>query len=144
MDEVLLFCKENNIGIRKFLSKNYNVNYEKRKGKNKIKHGDITSLPNLVKVPISFSERYKDLVFDGELIIVRDDFGRYESYINPNQIKDIELEQSIRDNIKILQTKKDENSNLTRINLEKSLCKIERTKRIMEFFTQTVNNKKGR
>lgn len=90
--EVIEFCEDYAISIGKFLQDNYELEYypskkERRKKKNRLKHDDIKNWWNIVQVPKQFAYRYKELVHIGKLLIVRDDFGVYQVYLNPSLIK---------------------------------------------------------
>ena len=89
--EVYEFCEDNAITISKFLQDNFEVEIypsktERKKKKNRIKHDGIKGMLNVIMVPKSFAYRYKELVRMGKIIVVRDDFGEYQAYINPRVI----------------------------------------------------------
>lgn len=91
--EVLEFCEDNAISIQKFLQENFSIEsyvpkFNSRNKKWRIKHNEIAGWYNVIPVSLMFAHRYKHLVFTGKLVIVRDDFGKYNVYINPRIIRE--------------------------------------------------------
>ncbi len=97
--DMRVFLESICVTIRKFIEDNYDVYYDtdfsKDNKKWRLKHQEITHLPNIVPVPLGFCKRYADLVYQGKIIIVKDEFGRYESYVNPRLIKELPAEQDL-------------------------------------------------
>ncbi len=93
-----LFLEGICISIRKFLDDHYDVcgsGIPKDNKRWRIKHQEINFLPNIVPVSLGFCERYVDLVYQGKIIIVKDEFGKYRGYVNPRLIKEVPEEQDL-------------------------------------------------
>lgn len=109
--DVYEFCEDYAISISKFLKDNYDYEKypskkEKRNKKNRIKHDGIKDLVNVISVPLKFAYRYKELVFMGKLLIVKDDFNYYQVYINPKIIVSVckrkEMDEDMLENIRLI------------------------------------------
>ncbi|MEG0977516.1 MAG: hypothetical protein RSF02_03070 [Bacilli bacterium] len=89
--ELLYFCEDHAISIKKFLNDNFQFSGEERKINSKkrkwrIRHSEISYLPFVVPCSLKFAMRYVELVEMGKILIVVDEFGKYTSYINPKII----------------------------------------------------------
>ncbi len=97
--EVLEFCEDHKISIRKFLQENYSIIPSNSKKRYRIKHREIANFMNLIPVSLFFAFRYPELVANGKLVIVEDDYHKYNVYINPRIIQEtlaiIELEEEL-------------------------------------------------
>ncbi len=96
-EEIKYFCNAYAISIRKFIRENYslmeNVSEDEMSKKSKLKHNYLGNLPCVVGVPLPFAIRNKELVANGTLLIVKDDYKMYHAYLNPRILTvDYELE----------------------------------------------------
>ncbi len=86
-EEMLHFCNVYAISIRKFIRENYslmeNISENEMAGKGKLKHIYLKELPCVVGVPLPFAIRNKELVANGTLLIVKDDYKINRAYLNP-------------------------------------------------------------
>ena len=92
-EEIREFCLYNAISIEKFLNENFSIEkyvpkFNERKKKWRVKHNEITGWLNVIPVSLKFAFRYKHLVLMGKLVIVRDDYGKFNVYINPRIIQE--------------------------------------------------------
>ena len=97
--EVLDFCEDYKISIKKFLQENYSIIPSKSNKRYRIKHREIADFMNLIPVSLFFAFRYPELVVSGKLVIVEDDYHKYNVYINPRIIQEtlaiVELEEEL-------------------------------------------------
>lgn len=99
--EIVEFCEDNAISIEKFLKDNFSIEsyipkFNSKKKKWRIKHSEIAGWYNVIPVSLMFAHRYKNLVLTGKLVIVCDDFGKYNVYINPRIIQKSLALESLR------------------------------------------------
>ena len=139
------FCEYYAISINKFLQDNFDMFYveEKVNKKNKrwrIKHSEIENLPRVVPVSLKFAMYYEEFVESGKIIIVRDEFGKYQAYINPQVIIYLNKKE-------FLEQKKEEVEKTTynlcdlkqaydyKNNIDNKLDLIEQDERIIKYFS---------
>lgn len=99
--EVMEFCEDNAISIKKFLRENFNIEsyipkFNSKNKKWRVKHSEIAGWYNVIPVSLMFAHRYKNLVLTGKLVIVRDDFGKYSVYINPRIIRESQVLEELQ------------------------------------------------
>lgn len=144
------FCEDNSISIEKFLNDNFimmnqSVKKNKKNRRWRIKHSEIMVLDNIIKVPIPFAIRYKELISIGKLIIVRDDFGFFQCYINPRIIVESYalggLEKRLHDLIEDINELDLENVKIRRT-LSKRIADLQENIRIINHFngSETLQN----
>lgn len=105
--EIIKIKKSNGINITKFLTKYLNIKNDKL-NKVMISHDDVYMLfPNLERVSLDFALKNKELIYNGDILLIIDSYGNVEPYITPeieNQILDndveIEIEDEHKDKIK--------------------------------------------
>ena len=68
----------------------------------RVKHSEIAFLPLTVPVSLKFAFRYEELVANGKILIVKDDFGKYQAYVNPKIIICLNKKQSLEQQLKEL------------------------------------------
>jgi hypothetical protein len=134
--ELRVFLESNAISIRKFLQDNYDFcekpKTEEKKKRWRLKHQEIKFLPNLVSVALGFCKRYPDLVYQGKLVIVKDEFGLYACYVNPRIIKDIPQEEDLIEHLKEMGL--DDSIPEDTVFIEKKLKQITEMKKIVSCF----------
>jgi hypothetical protein len=101
------FYEEHSISIRKFLMDNFDGDFKVGRKDNgrkwRIKHSEIEILPYVVPISIKFAIRYVELVERGYIIIVRDEFGKSQVYLNPRMLKNIALKPFLENELKELE-----------------------------------------
>ena len=113
--EVIEFCEDHKISIRKFLQENYSIIPSNSTKRYRIRHKEIAGFANLIPVSMFFAYRYPELVASGKLVVVEDDYHKYNVYINPRIIgESLEL-QELEDELKNLD--EDLAEDLVQINL---------------------------
>lgn len=99
--EVIEFCDFHKISIKKFLQENYSIIPSSSPKRYRIRHKEIAGFANLIPVSMFFAYRYRELVGSGKLVIVEDDYHKYNVYINPRIIGESlelqELEEELKD-----------------------------------------------
>ncbi len=103
------FCESMSISIDKLLNDNFDVagylsRKEKFKSKKRIKHKEIKNFPNIVIIPNSFALHHRDLLSKGKILLVIDDFGFYQSYLNPKILVDACKYQEYLSQLEALET----------------------------------------
>lgn len=105
-EEIIEFCEYYAISIEKFLNENFSIEkyvpkFNERKKKWRVKHSEIAGWLNVIPVSLKFAFRYKHLVLTGKLVIVRDDYGKFNVYVNPRIIQESQelgvLHQKLRE-----------------------------------------------
>lgn len=113
--EVIEFCEDYKISIRKFLQENYSIIPSSSTKRYRIRHKEIAGFANLIPVSMFFAYRYPELVASGKLVVVEDDYHKFNVYINPRIIgESLEL-QELEDQLNTLY--EDTVDNLIQINL---------------------------
>ena len=113
--EVIEFCEDHKISIRKFLQENYSIIPSNSTKRYRIRHKEIAGFANLIPVSMFFAYRYPELVASGKLVAVEDDYHKFNVYINPRIIgESLEL-QELEDQLNTLD--EDTADNLIQINL---------------------------
>ena len=113
--EVIEFCEDHKISIRKFLQENYSIIPSNSTKRYRIRHKEIAGFANLIPVSMFFAYRYPELVASGKLVVVEDDYHKFNVYINPRIIgESLEL-QELEDQLNTLY--EDTVDNLIQINL---------------------------
>lgn len=113
--EVIEFCEDHKISIRKFLQENYSIIPSNSTKRYRIRHKEIAGFANLIPVSMFFAYRYPELVASGKLVAVEDDYHKFNVYINPRIIgESLEL-QELEDQLNTLD--EDTVDNLIQINL---------------------------
>ena len=113
--EVIEFCEDYKISIRKFLQENYSIIPSNSTKRYRIRHKEIAGFANLIPVSMFFAYRYPELVASGKLVVVEDDYHKFNVYINPRIIgESLEL-QELEDQLNTLY--EDTVDNLIQINL---------------------------
>ena len=113
--EVIEFCEDHKISIRKFLQENYSIIPSNSTKRYRIRHKEIAGFANLIPVSMFFAYRYPELVASGKLVAVEDDYHKFNVYINPRIIgESLEL-QELEDQLNTLY--EDTVDNLIQINL---------------------------
>ena len=113
--EVIEFCEDYKISIRKFLQENYSIITSSSTKRYRIRHKEIAGFANLIPVSMFFAYRYPELVASGKLVVVEDDYHKFNVYINPRIIgESLEL-QELEDQLNTLY--EDTVDNLIQINL---------------------------
>ena len=113
--EVIEFCEDHKISIRKFLQENYSIIPSNSTKRYRIRHKEIAGFANLIPVSMFFAYRYPELVASGKLVVVEDDYHKFNVYINPRIIgESLEL-QELEDQLNTLD--EDTVDNLIQINL---------------------------
>ena len=113
--EVIEFCEDYRISIRKFLQENYSIIPSNSTKRYRIRHKEIAGFANLIPVSMFFAYRYPELVASGKLVVVEDDYHKFNVYINPRIIgESLEL-QELEDQLNTLY--EDTVDNLIQINL---------------------------
>lgn len=139
------FCEYYAISINKFLQDNFDMFYVKEKvnKKNKrwrIKHSEIENLPLVVPVSLKFAMYYEEFVESGKIIIVRDQFGKYQAYINPNVIIYLNQRELLEEEKKEIEKKSYDFNDLQKAYdyknaVENSIDLIEQDERIIKYFS---------
>ncbi len=142
--EVLKFCEDNAVSIKKFLQDNFSIEsyvpkYNKNNRKWRIKHSEIAVLHNVISVPLKFAYRYKHLVLTGKLVIVRDEFGKYNVYINPRIIQELSESIALQEKLAYLDEHPEEFDDAIRMvevrrQLTEKIQDIEESLRIIKHF----------
>lgn len=143
--ETLEFCDYYAIGIRKFLKDNYSIEsylpkYNKKNKEWKVKHAEIAFLALVIPIPLQFCMRYPELVDMGKIIIVRDEFNKYQAYINPNLImnlcnREMYERQLINLSKKVFRLNEVENGLDEFFNIQDRLASMEEDERIIRHFS---------
>ena len=142
-DELKAFYEDHNISIRKYLNDYFETTFEiklNNKGKKwRISHSEIDFLPLVVPISALFSMRYIELVEKGLILVVKDEFGKNQTYINPKY-----LMETLKEDEYIEELKKQEKPfyeideilmrYATKKYYLKKLSEIEETKRIVRHF----------
>lgn len=141
--EEIEFCEDNAISIEKFVSENfvlteYTTRKNKKNRKWRVKHEELTGMPNIITVPIPFAHRYKELVASGKLIIVKDGFGKYKVYINPRIIIESSKLDYLEECLENLQSSIAKSSESEIEYIERRIASIEENIRIIKHFNNGV------
>ena len=139
------FYQMHYIGIRKLLNSSYDVSYPPKKDSNrykkkeKISHDDIKGLPGIAPISVKFAMRYSELVERGKIIIVKDEFGSFQTYVNPRLIMETINEENFKEEVDKIREPFYDISLIAvkyfqKKYLEKKLSEIEETKRILNHF----------
>ncbi len=127
------------ISIHTFLKECFVKNDTNEKRNWRVKHSEISFLPLTVPVSLKFAFRYEELVANGKILIVKDDFGKYQAYVNPKIIiclnKKRLLEQELKELKKPFHNLQELKSHADQINqVSQSIESIEEDERIINHF----------
>lgn len=120
--EERIFCEDNAINIAKFLRENFILDgyAEKRSKKKLFKHENIAKWPEIIEVPINFACHNQELVKDGTIVIVKDEFGQYKAYIAPFLLQTVKrIEKALREGMDI-----EDLSNILHISIDNLAKKV--------------------
>ena len=146
-DELKAFYEDHNISIRKYLNDYFETTFEiklNNKGKKwRISHSEIDFLPLVVPISALFSMRYIELVEKGLILVVKDEFGKNQTYLNPKY-----LMETLKEDEYIEELKKQEKPfyeideilmrYATKKYYLKKLSEIEETKKIVRNFKKEI------
>ena len=127
------------VSIHSFLKECFVKSDTKGKSSWRVKHSEIAFLPLTVPVSLKFAFRYEELVANGKILIVKDDFGKYQAYVNPKIIiclnKKHLLEQELKELKKPFHDLQELKSHMDQIiQVSQSIESIEEDERIINHF----------
>ena len=135
--------KMNYVTIRDFLKDNFEVYFltkQNKQGRNwRIKHSEIAWMPLVIPINFNFSDRNQELVAQGKIVIVQDEYGKFQTYIAPRVLFELMKEDEYLEDLKEASkpfydvTELEERYNRKEV-LRKKLMEIEEIKRIAKCF----------
>ena len=140
--EVIEFCEDYSISIKKFLQENYSIIPSNSSKRYRIRHKEIVGFANLIPVSLFFAYRYPELVASGKLVIVEDDYHKFNVYVNPRIIGESLEIQELEDELNTL----DENltEDLIQINLLlRKIADLKENESIIKHFHGESENAKS-
>ena len=134
------------ISVREFLERYYDISFGKKTNKKgskwRISHSEVKDMPDIIPVLLGYAVRNEEMLEQEILIIVRDEFGKIQTYINPSLVREVPHLDEYREDY-------DGNQQETNIDkyharkMKQLIVKLETVQTIIGLFNNTSSKNNG-